>query len=43
LDKVINFVYEHIGKKINATKIENYLKSQKEPKLTDKTISKYLT
>jgi predicted AAA+ superfamily ATPase len=42
-DKLMNYIYEHIGRQINMKKIEQYLKSSKEPLLTDKTVLNYLT
>jgi predicted AAA+ superfamily ATPase len=42
LDKLTKFVFSNIGHIISANKIEKYLKSSKETKLTGKTIIKQL-
>jgi predicted AAA+ superfamily ATPase len=42
IELVIKYIYKNIGKEISLVNIENYLKSGREPKLTSKTISKYI-
>jgi predicted AAA+ superfamily ATPase len=40
-EKIVKFACTNIGNRISANKLENYLKSNKESKITKKTILKY--